>query len=145
MRIKMTVFCTVSLLASAASAQDLRMGTFKSVTGEVSLTQAATRRLAESGDGLQPADRILTGRDASATFMLKDGTVVSVGPNSTLELAKVQFDTTTQDGSLLLNLLQGTIRVVTGWLGKVHPEQVKVITPTSVVGVRGTDFIVEVP
>ena len=45
----------------------------------------------------------------------------------------------------MLNLLQGTIRVVTGWLGKVQPEQVKVITPTSVVGVRGTDFIVEVP
>ena len=111
----------------------------------MSLAQAAIRRLAEAGGGLQPADRIVTGRDASATFMLKDGTVVSVGPNSTLELAKVQFDTTTQDGSIMLNLLQGTIRVVTGWLAKLHPEQVKVITPTSVVGVRGTDFIVEVP
>jgi hypothetical protein len=60
-------------------------------------------------------------------------------------LTDVKFDTTTQDGSLILNLVQGSIRVVTGWLGKLHPEQVKVITPTSVVGVRGTDFIVEVP
>ena len=145
MRLKMTVFFTLALVATAASAQDLRMGTFKSVTGEVSLAQAATRRLAEPGGGLQPADRIVTGRDASATFMLKDGTVVSVGPNATLDLTKVQFDTTTQDGSLMLNLLQGTVRVVTGWLAKIHPEQVKVITPTSVVGVRGTDFIVEVP
>jgi len=68
-----------------------------------------------------------------------------VGPNSTLELAKLQFDTTTQEGNLMLNLLQGSIRVVTGWLGKLHPDQVKVVTPTTVVGVRGTDFIVEVP
>ena len=68
-----------------------------------------------------------------------------MGPSTTLELTKLQFDSTTQDGSLALNLLQGSIRVVTGWLGKLHPEQVKVITPTSVVGVRGTDFIVEVP
>ncbi len=145
MRMNMTGFFALSLLVSAASAQDLRIGTFKSVTGEVSLAQAAIRRLAEAGGGLQPADRIVTGRDASATFMLKDGTVVSVGPNATLELTKVQFDTTTQDGSLMLNLLQGTVRVVTGWLAKLQPEQVKVITPTSVVGVRGTDFIVEVP
>lgn len=145
MRTKMMVCCTLALMASAASAQDLRMGTFKSVTGEVSLAQATTRRIAEVGGGLQPADRLVTGRDASATFMLKDGTVVSVGPNATLDLTKVQFDTTTQEGSLMLNLLQGTVRVVTGWLAKIHPEQVKVITPTSVVGVRGTDFIVEVP
>ena len=145
MRTTKVFFFALSLWSAVVSAQDQRMGTFKSVTGDVGLTQAATQRRAEPGGGLQSTDRILTGRDASATFMLKDGTVVSVGPNSMLELAKVQFDTTTQDGSLVLNLLQGTIRVVTGWLAKLHPEQVKVNTPTSVVGVRGTDFIVEVP
>jgi hypothetical protein len=60
-------------------------------------------------------------------------------------LSKLQFDSTTQNGSMALSLLQGTIRVVTGLLGKLHPEQVNITTPTSVVGVRGTDFIVEVP
>jgi len=145
MRATRVFFYTLLLLSSACGAQDQRLGTFKSITGEVNVAQAGTMRTAETGGGLQSVDRVLTGRDASATFMLKDGTVVSVGPNSTLELAKVQFDTTTQDGSLMLNLLQGTIRVVTGWLAKLHPEQVMVNTPTSVVGVRGTDFIVEVP
>jgi hypothetical protein len=91
------------------------------------------------------ADRIVTGRYASTSLTLKDGTVLTVGPNTTLELTKLQFDSTTQEGSLALNLVQGSIRVVTGWLAKIHPDQVKVTTPTSVVGVRGTDFIVEVP
>jgi hypothetical protein len=133
------------LTTTAASAQDQRSGTLKTVTGDVRLSQGGTGQAAQEGSGLQQADRIVTGPDASATFTLKDGTVISVGPNSTLDLVKVKFDTTTQQGSVMLSLLQGTIRVVTGWLSKLHPEQVKVITPTSVVGVRGTDFIVEVP
>jgi hypothetical protein len=137
--------CALLLASTAASAQDQRLGTLKTVTGDVQLGQSSAARAAQEGGGLQQADRIVTGRDASATFTLKDGTVVSVGPDAILDLAKVQFDTTTQEGSLMLSLLQGTIRVVTGWLGKLHPEQVKVTTPTSVVGVRGTDFIVEVP
>ena len=145
MKYKNTWLCALALVACAASAQEQRWGTFKTVTGEVSLGQANTAHTAVPGDGLQQADRIVTGRDAHATFTFKDGTLISIGPNSTLELAKVQFDTTAQDGHLMLNLLQGSIRVVTGWLAKLHPEQVKVITPTSVVGVRGTDFIVEVP
>ncbi|MDD2881224.1 MAG: FecR domain-containing protein [Rhodoferax sp.] len=145
MNFKIVATCALVLATAVAHAQEQRTGTLKTVTGEVRLSQGATARAAQEGGGLSQADRIVTGRDASATFMLKDGSVISVGPNSTLELAKVQFDTTTQDGGLMLNLLQGTIRVVTGWLGKLHPEQVKVTTPTSVVGVRGTDFIVEVP
>jgi hypothetical protein len=137
--------CAMALATTAVSAQDQRAGTLKTVTGDVRLSQVGAVRAAQEGGGLQQTDRIVTGRDASATFTLKDGTVVSVGPNATLDLAKLQFDTTTQEGSLMLSLLQGSIRVVTGWLGKLHPEQVKVTTPTSVIGVRGTDFIVEVP
>jgi hypothetical protein len=132
-------------LALQVKAQTQRAGTFKAVQGEVSVVLASTARVANVEGALQQADRIVTGRNASTTFMLKDGTVVSVGPNSTLELAKIAFDPVAQEGSLSLSLLQGTIRVVTGWLAKLHPESVQVMTPTTVVGVRGTDFIVEVP
>ena len=40
-------------------------------------------------------------------------------------------------------LLRGSLRMATGLIAKVKPEQVKVTTPTTVIGVRGTDFIVE--
>ena len=39
--------------------------------------------------------------------------------------------------------LDGSLRMATGLSAKVTPEQVKVTTPTTVIGVRGTDFIVE--
>ena len=66
-----------------------------------------------------------------------------MGPNTTMDLSKFQFDATTQEGNFLLDLLQGSVRVVTGLLAPINPDLFKVQTPTSVVGVRGTDFIVE--
>ena len=84
-----------------------------------------------------------TGRDGAAVIVLRDGTALTVGPSSTLDLSRFQFDATTQQGNVLLDLLQGTLRVVTGVLAKVNPDLFKVQTPTAVVGVRGTDFIVE--
>ncbi|MDD2926394.1 FecR domain-containing protein [Rhodoferax sp.] len=147
MTFKSSCACAVMLLMAAmASAQTQRQGTLKAVAGEVSLSQAGgASRQAEAGAGLQESDRIVTGRNASVTLALRDGTIITAGPGTTMELTKVQFDATTQDGSVLVNLAQGALRVVTGWLAKLHPEQVNVKTPTSVVGVRGTDFLVEVP
>ncbi|AGX87945.1 FecR family protein [Candidatus Symbiobacter mobilis] len=127
------------------AAQVQRAGTIKSVQGDVRLLQQNTPRTVAPGAAVAEADRVVTGRNASATFTLRDGMMVTVGPNSTLDLAKVRFDPVTQEGSIGLSLLQGVVRVVTGVIGKLHPEQVEIATPTSVVGVRGTDFIVEVP
>ena len=79
----------------------------------------------------------------SAAVTLLDGTVLTIGPDSALDLSQYQFNPTTQEGSVLVNLMRGSLRMVTGLIAKLKPEQVKVTTPTSVIGVRGTDFIVE--
>jgi hypothetical protein len=44
---------------------------------------------------------------------------------------------------VLVSLLRGSLRMATGAIARLKPEQVKVTTPTTVIGVRGTDFIVE--
>ncbi|SCK38452.1 FecR family protein [Variovorax sp. HW608] len=50
---------------------------------------------------------------------------------------------TTQDGGMLIALLQGSARMITGLIGKTHPDAVRVETPTAVISIRGTDFIVQ--
>jgi hypothetical protein len=87
----------------------------------------------------------VTGPKGIAVLLLRDGTQLTVGPNSQVDLTRFQFDSTTQTGSLVVRVILGTIRMVTGVLGKLAPENVKVMTPSSTVSVRGTDFIVEVP
>lgn len=123
---------------------DGRSGAFKSVQGEVTVVKGEEKRAATVGAGLHESERVLTGADGVASLMLKDGTVLSIGNNSTFDLAKFQFDSTTNEGSVLVSLLRGSMRMVTGLIAKLKPEDVKVVTPTTVIGVRGTDFIVEV-
>lgn len=120
-----------------------RAGTFKQVQGDTWVGTAATRRAPQPGDGLRETERLNTGANGSAVIVLRDGTALTVGPNSAVDLSRFQFDTTTHQGSFLLDLLQGSVRVVTGLLAKINPDLFKVQTPTTVVGVRGTDFIVE--
>ena len=128
---------------TAAVSGDARQGTFKTVQGEVTVVRGNVRSAAVVGGPLMATDRVLTGAKSAAAVTLKDGTVLALGPDSSVDLASFQFDPTTQGGNMLVNLARGTLRVVTGIIAKVQPEQVKVTTPTTVIGVRGTDFIVE--
>ena len=54
------------------------------------------------------------------------------------------FDATTHQGKMDATLSKGTLSVVSGKLSKQSPEAVKVRTPASVLGVRGTEFLVKV-
>lgn len=132
---------SVSSLSAAQS--DGRIGTLKDTQGEVWIGKATARQAGTSGAGVKAADHLSTGQTGAATVTLKDGTLLTMGPHTSMDLSTFTFNATTQEGSFLLDLLQGSVRVVTGLIGKSSPDKFKVKTPTSVVGVRGTDFIVQ--
>ncbi|CAM8648935.1 FecR protein [Comamonadaceae bacterium] len=138
------LICILALFISSAQAQEARSGTFKTVQGTVTVGQGDAKRTVASGLGVAEADRIQTDATSAAVLVLRDGTTIAIGPNTTVDLSRFQFDATTQQGNLAIRVLQGTIRMVTGLLGRVQPDNVKVTTPASTVSVRGTDFIVEV-
>jgi hypothetical protein len=130
-----------SVAAAVADAQSV--GVFKQVQGQAWQGPAQSRRVITPGEPVLAGERLRTGRNGTASLTLKDGTVLTLGPDTSVDLTQFNFNTTTQEGSLGLDLLQGTLRVVTGLLAKVNPERFRISTPTAVVGVRGTDFIVE--
>lgn len=120
-------------------------GFVKTLKGSVQLQEAAgaAARPAQAGDPLLPGGRITTGPDSAASVVLRDGTTLVVGPSSQMELKAFSFDMTTHEGTLLAALLKGSLRMITGLLGKAHPEAVRIETQFAFVGVRGTDFIVQ--
>jgi hypothetical protein len=130
-----------------AVASPARDATFKGVVGDVRVVSGDGRtegqRLVQPGAPLSASERIVTGPDGTAAFVARDGTMVSVGPNTSVALSRFEFDSTTQRGRFALNLLRGSVRVVTGLRTNTSPDRFSVTTPTSIVGVRGTDFIVE--
>lgn len=131
--------------AAGAWAQDVRSGTLKTVQGAVQVAKGEALRAAVPGGGVAEAERITTGPDSTAVLLLRDGTLITIGANTQVDISRFQFDATAQTGSLTVMVLVGTVRLVTGLLGKLQPDNVKVQTPSSTVAVRGTDFVVEVP
>ena len=119
-------------------------GFVKSVRGNVQLLSAAgTSRTAIAGDALAAVDRIVTGPDSSASVVLRDDTTLVVGPSSRLDLKEFHFNSTTHEGGVLVSLLRGSMRMITGLIGKTNPDAIRVETQTATIGIRGTDFILQ--
>jgi hypothetical protein len=141
----------LTIAAAAAHAQPAantpetsRAGTAKIVSGAVSIVGAAGERALQPGDAVGVADRVVTGADGAASMVLRDGTTMVVGKNSQLELKDFAYNSTTQAGNMAVSLVRGTLRMITGLIGKGRPDAVTIATPTATVGIRGTDFIVQV-
>ena len=136
--------CSVAVGAALAQPVQQAAGMVKRVTGNVTLERAGSRVPALAGSVVQVGDLLRTGADSAVGITLADDTLLALGADSELQLSEFSFDSTTQDGSLLASLWRGTLGVITGLIGKKTPDKVQVQTRTVVLGVRGTEFIVDV-
>ena len=118
-------------------------GKVKRAEGSVTIDRAGHVQSLPVGSTVYVGDRIRTGADGSVGITLSDDTLLTAGPRSALLINEFQFNPTTRDGNLLTTLLTGTLSVVTGLIARQAPEKMRVRTPTVVLGVRGTEFIVE--
>lgn len=89
---------------------------------------------------LREGDRLTTSEGASAIIKLQDGTRMTVRPNSEMVLQQYQFRENAPDNSLLMQLVRGGFRAVTGLISKSSPNAARVQTNTATIGIRGTDF-----
>ena len=71
-----------------------------------------------------------------------DDSRLSAGPNSTLAINRFRFNQNTHAGTMDTTLKRGTLSVVSGKLAKQSPDAVTVRTPSTILGVRGTEFVV---
>lgn len=134
------------------SANAEQAGIFKKVQGTVVIrpvntgagaSAKAETRPVTSGDALNTGERVHAGKDAGASFTLSDGTELMLGARSSALVREYAFNSTTQEGNILIEFLGGQLRVISGLISKKNPESLKVQTPSAVVGVRGTDFVLE--
>lgn len=134
-----------AFLFSPALLWAVEAGMVKTLRGAVQIERAGQLSAAQVGDPVHDGDRLLVPADASIGISLKDESLLSIGPGSSVILSGFAYNPTTRNGSVAAEILRGTLRFVTGFIGRANPNDVKISTPTATIGVRGTDFIVEVP
>lgn len=137
------IFALSALFAFAAFAAD-EAGTIKNVKGSATVERAGQKHPATVGLKVNVADRVITGADGAVGIALRDDTMLSAGPNSVLSLDKFAFDAVTHKGKLDASVTRGSLSVISGTIAKTDPDAVRFRTPSATLGVRGTDFVIEV-
>ena len=137
------VATVIALPVWAAAGDDGSIGTVKVAKGGVNILRGGQKLVAVPGAALQVADRVVTASDGAVGITLRDNTLLSAGPNSSLSLDRFVFDSTTHAGVMDTSLKRGTLSVVSGKIAKQSPESVRFSTPNTTLGVRGTEFVIE--
>lgn len=135
-----------AILAALALAQPAaaEIGRIKSMVGEVSIQRGATRIAAAPGVQLDQGDVVLTGKTGRVGIAFLDNTRMALGPNGRITLSEFAYDRSRQTGSFVTSVDRGSLGVVSGNIAKSRRDAMRVRTPTSMLGVRGTRFVVEV-
>ena len=142
MRLTMGVLVLVAGFAQAAAASDV--GQIKTAKGGVFVVRNGQETAASPGTGLQQSDRVVTRADGSAGITFRDDSLLSLGPDSMLDISHFSFQAKDQPDSLEATLHRGTLSAVSGKIVARSPEAMRIKTPTTVLGVRGTEFFVKV-
>lgn len=104
-------------------------------------TDGQAPRALGRGLPLKEGDRISTADSSMVIVKLQDGTRMTVRPNSELILQKYQFNQAKpESNSMVMQLLKGGLRAVTGLISKGSADAARIQTNTATIGIRGTDF-----
>jgi hypothetical protein len=141
---QIVIVVCAALAATAGPAHAAEIGQIKNTAGQVFLLRNNNQQPAKPGDLIEQADVIVTGSNGSVGVTLIDNSRLSAGPNTRVEFKQFRFNPTTQEGESLTQLHRGTLAIVSGQIAKRSPDAMKVQTPTTILGVRGTKFAVKV-
>ncbi|MBI3558540.1 MAG: FecR domain-containing protein [Deltaproteobacteria bacterium] len=135
-----------ALQTSAAAFADSEIGRLALVNGEVRIAKSETDekgRIAKPNDAVFNTDIIKTGTSGSAKVLFTDQTLMDIGPSSALKVSNYsikEVENRTGTFSILYGKLRALVTKKVGDDGKVEVK-----SSDAVMGVRGTEFMVEVP
>ena len=142
MRGQWLIAMTSLMLAATAGADEA--GQIKVAKGSAFVQRDGQKLAASTGMKVQTADVLLTGADGAIGVTFLDNSLISTGPNSVFAIDRYVFDSTTHSGAFDGNLKKGTLAGVSGKMVKQAPESMRIRTPASIMGVRGTEFVMRV-
>ncbi len=92
------------------------------------------------GKDIESGQAIVTGASGRAQVRFTDGGLVSLQPNTEFKVANYVDKADPKEDRFLVDLLRGSMRAVTGLIGKRNRENYKVTTSTATIGIRGSGF-----
>ena len=119
-------------------------GLVQFTVGDVQLRRGETLSRLSKGAELDGGDVVLTGTEGRAQIRFSDGGLVALYPDSQFTVTRYADGAGAGEDHFVVNLLRGGMRALTGLIGKRNPANYKVVTPTAVVGIRGSAFLLAI-
>jgi hypothetical protein len=140
-RFAVAVFVLLSLLPGLALAEG-EVGVITEVSGEAELMRGDQVLAAEAGVNLMPGDVVRTGDDATVQIDMDDGSSFAMGAKSSLHIKEYRMR---EDHSIIA----AAIDKISGWMrfavAKLRQaDYYRFQMPTAVLGVRGTEGVLNV-
>ena len=95
------------------------------------------RRLKE-GSTVNVGEKVRAASNGEAVLKTPDGGIVAVRPGAEFIPERFAAEGKSTDRQVL-RLITGSLRLITGWIGKLNRNDHRVITPSATIGIRGTD------
>jgi len=117
-------------------------GLVQFVAGDVQLRRGAAQAPVAKGAEVESGDVVVTGAAGRAQIRFSDGGLVALYPDSQFTVTRYADAGNAAEDHFAVDLLRGGMRAITGLIGKRDPRNYRVTTPTAVVGIRGSAFLI---
>ena len=100
----------------------------------------------QNGEVLKAGDKIFFGDiikaedQSKSQILLLDETVITIGSKTSVTLDEFVYDPNSQEGRITTNIIEGSVKVLSGKISEKNPDNLIVKTPAGSIGTRGTEF-----
>ena len=142
--IAFVLFITAGLSVATAQIKRPVSGVVAFTSGDIRISYQAESgevigRSAGIGDPIYLNDEIATGPDTNLQILLKDQTVFTIGPDSSIIFDEFVYDPAdAETSSLSATITKGTFKFISGKIASQKPDNVALNLPNATASIRGT-------
>jgi len=128
---------------TAAQPTDTSIGSVASLQGSASVTRNNATSTLALQNPIFKGDALQTSVDGTLGITFDDETTFTLKPNTRITVDEFVYQSGGSDNAAVFNVLRGTVAFVAAEVA--HTGNMKIDTPGSSLGIRGTTGVVEVP
>lgn len=133
------------ILLGATSSAWAKGGYIYEYAGDVKVAVAGgVPRVATNSMPLDDNTIVTTGDRSRAVLKFEDGQLIVLRSNTSFRINQYHYNAErVENSNIFFSLLKGGMRAVTGLIGERNKQAFKLSTPNATIGIRGTDFMLE--
>ena len=131
-------------ISPAMALQTNAIGHIRTLNGAASILRDNGTVPAAAGIPVYRGDTIRTDKTGSAGIVMADDSTISLGPNSEIALKDFLFNPKEGKFAFVTRMTKGTFAYISGMIGKLAPDSIRLEIPDATIAVRGTRLLIKV-